>query len=158
EMLKRAATIDVAAVVVDEIRTLPADGADLAPGQKAILEVVVRNVGAGHRFPGGVMDAQDTWIEGILEDAKGKKIAEAGTFEETSGADSTAHRLASAVAGEDGRPLLARETHLFRAGAYNHTILPRDAEVARYAFTVPSQLPIRAIARLRHRARTLALK
>jgi tetratricopeptide (TPR) repeat protein len=151
-------TLDVAAVVVDGARALPADGADLAPGQKAIVEVVVRNVGVGHRFPGGVMDAQDTWIELVLEDARGKKIAEAGTLHEASGADPTAHRLASAVAGEDGRPLLERQTHLFRAGVYNHTIAPRDAEIVRYAFTVPSRLPLRAVARLRHRSRTLALK
>jgi tetratricopeptide (TPR) repeat protein len=165
DMLERAATIDVAAVVVEtgtspteKARALPADGADLAPGQKAILEIVVRNVGAGHRFPGGVMDAQDTWIELSIEDAHNKKIAEAGTLQEATGADPTAHRFASAVAGEEGRPLLERQTHLFRAGVYNNTIAPRDAVVARYAFTVSGALPLRAIARLRHRSRNLALK
>jgi tetratricopeptide (TPR) repeat protein len=161
EELSSAVTLDVAAVVPDGgARVLPPEDAALTPGGRAIVEVVVRNVGAGHRFPGGVLDAQDTWLEVTIEDARGQRVAEAGTRQEATGDDPTAHRFTAAVAGADGRPLLARETHLFEAGVYDHTIAPRDAAVARFAFDVPRGGAglLHAVARLRHRSRRLALQ
>ncbi len=160
--LASAVTLDVAAVVPDGgARVLPAEDATLTPGGRAIVEIVVRNVGAGHRFPGGVLDAQDTWLEVSIEDARGQRIAEAGSRHEATGNDPTAHVFTAAVGGADGKPLLARETHLFEAGVYDHTIAPRDADVARFAFDVPRGVPngpLRVVARLRHRTRRLALQ
>ena len=43
-----------------------------------VLDVVMRSLRVGHRFPGGVMDAQDAWIEVTVHDARGKLVAEAG--------------------------------------------------------------------------------
>jgi tetratricopeptide (TPR) repeat protein len=142
-MLSRAATIDIAAVVsADGTRTLPADGAPVKVGETLIFEVVIRNEGVGHHFPGGVLDAQDTWIELAVRDARGKLLAEAGAQQQASGEDATAHRL---------RALQV---------AYNHTIAPRDAEVVRYRMAAPpivAGLPWRVTASLRHRSRDLAL-
>jgi tetratricopeptide (TPR) repeat protein len=162
-MLRGAASIDVAAAVgADGTRTLPADGAPVAAGRAMTFDVVVRNARVGHRFPGGVVDAQDTWIEVAVRDARGKLLAEAGGGEEASGADPSAHRLRALQTDEQGTPLLARETDLFRTAVYNHTIAPRDAEVVRYRFDAPASLdagalPLRVTARLRHRSRELAL-
>lgn len=162
-MLRGAASIDVAvAVAADGTRTLPADGAPVRPGQPITLDVVVRNERAGHRFPGGVVDAQDTWIEIEVRDARGKRLAEAGTGEEATGEDRSAHRLRAVQGDEHGTPQLVRETQRFRAPIFNHTIAPRDAEIVRYRLDVPaslqpSQLPLRVTARLRHRARDLAI-
>jgi Cytochrome c554 and c-prime len=162
-MLRGAASIDVAvATAPDGTRTLPADGAPVTPGQPIVLDVVVRNERVGHRFPGGVLDAQDTWIELEIRDALGKRLAEAGMDQPSTGQDSTAHRLRAVQGDEHGTPLLLRETNRFRSAVFNHTIAPRDAEVVRYRFEVPpalraGQLPLRATARLRHRSRDLAL-
>ena len=74
-MLRGAASIDVAvATAADGTRTLPADGAPVVAGQSITLDVVVRNESTGHRFPGGVVDAQDTWIEVAVRDARGKIV------------------------------------------------------------------------------------
>ena len=71
-MLRGAASIDVAvATAADGTRTLPADGAPVRAGRALVFDVVVRNERTGHRFPGGVLDAQDTWIELVIEDARG---------------------------------------------------------------------------------------
>ena len=162
-MLHGAASIDVAvATAADWTRTLPADGAPVTPGQALTLDVVVRNERTGHRFPGGVLDAQDTWVELEVRDAHGKRLAEAGTAQQATGADETAHRLRAVQGDEHGTPMLLRETQRFRAPVFNHTIAPRDAEVVRFRFEVPaslgaSQLPLHATARLRHRSRDLAL-
>jgi tetratricopeptide (TPR) repeat protein len=162
-MLRAAASIDVA-VVTDAagVRTMPADGAPVAPGGTLTFDVVVRNEHAGHRFPGGVLDAQDTWVEIALHDAAGRLLAEAGGSQESTGEDRSAHVLRVVQADEHGTPLLLRETNRFRAPVFDHTIAPRDAELARFRFDVPSkldarQLPLRVTARLRHRSRNLAL-
>jgi hypothetical protein len=133
----------------------------LTPGEDAVIDVVVRNLDVGHRFPGGVMDAQDTWIEIIVDDAHGRRVAEAGTQHEASGADPTAHTLSSYMARADGSRLMLRETHEFRAGVYNHTIPPRDAAVVGYSFVAPKDAPaypLRTSVRLRHRTRNLELQ
>ena len=162
-MLRGAASIDVAvAVAADWTRTLPADGAPVTPGQPLTLDVVVRNERTGHRFPGGVLDAQDTWLELEVRDTHGKRLAEAGQAQQATGTDETAHRLRAVQGDEHGTPLLVRETQRFRAPVFNHTIAPRDAEVVRYRFDVPAsleagQLPLHVTARLRHRSRDLAL-
>jgi Flp pilus assembly protein TadD len=162
-MLKGAASLDVAvATEANGEKVLPADGAPVRPGQPLVLDVVVRNERVGHRFPGGVLDAQDTWIEVEVRDAKGARLAEAGEAEEATGADPSAHVLRAVQGDEHGTPLLLRETQRFRAPVFNHTIAPRDAEVVRYRFDVPPKLrpdalPLHVTARLRHRSRDLPL-
>ncbi len=162
-MLREAASIDVAAVTAsDGTKTLPADGAPVKAGQTLDFDVVVRSERVGHRFPGGVIDAQDTWIEVDVEDARGKRVAEAGGSQEERGDDRTAHVLRALQVDADGTPVLLRSTDRFRTPAYNHTIAPRDAEVVRYRLAVPkslsdAQMPLRIRARLRHRSRDLAL-
>jgi tetratricopeptide (TPR) repeat protein len=164
-MLEGAASIDVAAVIHprDGSRSLPADGAPVAPGEPLVLDVVVKNQRVGHRFPGGTVDAQDTWVEVTVDDARGRRVAEAGTEHEATGADPTAHVLRALVAGGDGVPLFGREVNHFQAAIANHTILPRDVEVVELAFDAPATLdggalPLTVTARLRHRARPLDLQ
>jgi tetratricopeptide (TPR) repeat protein len=162
-LLRSAASIDVATAAADGgARAMPADGAPVVPGAGLTFDVVVRNEHAGHRFPGGVLDAQDTWIEVDVRDATGQRLGEAGARQEATGQDPTAHRLRAVQVDQTGLPLLLRETDRFRAPAYNHTIAPRDAEVVRYRLDVPAslapgRLPLAVTARLRHRSRDLSL-
>lgn len=106
-MLRGAASIDVAAArAADGGWTLPADGAAVTPGAPLTLDVVVRNEHVGHRFPAGVVDAQDTWIELRITDARGRPVADAGVLHATSDDDATAHVLRVVQADEDGRAVL----------------------------------------------------
>jgi hypothetical protein len=161
-MLRGAASIDLAAVrAADGPWTRPADGAPVAPGQALTLDIVVRNERTGHRFPGGVVDAQDTWIELRVTDVHGVLLADAGADHgATSESDRTTHVLRALQADDEGHALLDRETDRFRTPVYNHTLAPRDAEVVRYELAIPrdlaaSSLPLRVSVRLRHRARNL---
>jgi hypothetical protein len=161
-MLRGAASIDVAAVIHgrDGSRSLPADGAPVAPGEPLVLDVVVKNQRVGHRFPGGTLDAQDTWVEVTVDDARGRRVAEAGTGHEATGGDPGAHVLRALIAGGDGAPIFDRGVNHFRAVVANHTILPRDAAVVELGFDAPATLddgalPLHVVARLRHRSRSL---
>jgi tetratricopeptide (TPR) repeat protein len=107
------------------------------------------------------MDAQGTWLEVVVDDARGRRVAEAGTEHEATGADPTAHVLSSYVARTDGTRLDMRETESFAAGVYNNTLAPRDATVVGYELVAPvdaSRFPLRVTARLRHRTRNLELQ
>jgi hypothetical protein len=133
----------------------------LVPGERAVVDVALRNLDVGHRFPGGVMDAQGTWLEVVVDDNRGVRVAEAGTDHEVSGADSTAHVLSAYMARNDGSRVELRETHQFEASVLNETIAPRDATVVGYAFVAPdeaSRYPLTVTVRLRHRSRSLELQ
>lgn len=138
---------------------LPAERLTLEPGARVEVDVVVKNLGVGHRFPGGTIDLADTWIEVELVDALGEVLASSGARHASSGRDPEAHRLHARLVDDEGRPLETHEVEAFRASAYDHTVAPRDARVVRYAFTVPldatSRGPLAVRAALRYRARTL---
>lgn len=140
---------------------IAAAGVVVVPRERVVVDVALRNIDVGHRFPGGVMDAQGTWIELVIDDRGGRRVAEAGTAHEASGADPSAHVLSSYVAKADGTRLDARETHEFQAGVFNNTLAPRDAIVVGYSFVAPedaSRYPLRVTARVRHRSRNMQLQ
>lgn len=159
--LRGVVSVDIAALRRDGgARELLPDGASIVPGERVILDVVLRNLGVGHRFPGGVLDAADTWIEIVATDAKGRVVAQAGTQYAAAGRDPTAHVLRGVVLDEGGQPVVQRETDHFRVMVTNHTIPPRDAEVVEYAMTIPdgAVLPLKVVATVRLRTRSLPVQ
>jgi len=157
--LTGAARIDVAALTRDGRAHLPADGAPVRAGDAASVDVVVRNLATGHRFPGGTLDAQDTWIELSIEDAAGRRIASSGADHAANDEDG-AHRLEAVLVDDEGNAQRAHHVHRFRAKVFDHTLGPRDAAAVRYAFEVPvgATFPLRARARLLHRRHPEALR
>jgi tetratricopeptide (TPR) repeat protein len=162
--MRKAVSVDVAAMTrATGARVLLPEGASATPGEALTFDVVVRNLGVGHRFPGGVLDAQDTWVELTIATKNGRKVAEAGTNEGATGQDGSAHVLRAVLLDGDGQPVTMRETDKFRTTVTNHTIPARDAEVARFSVELPKELPASAfplvvIARLVHRSRSLAVQ
>jgi len=142
---------------------LPADGAPIVPGAKIAFDVVIRNLLVGHRFPGGVLDIQDTWIEVEITDKAGKRIAASGLTHETDPADEDTHVLRTLVVEETGNVLEEHEMAKFRTQIATQTLAAREAQVIRYSLDIPKdinteQLPLGVSARLRHRSRTLKLQ
>ncbi len=141
---------------------LPADGAAAVPGTRLELDVVIRNLLAGHRFPGGLLDLQDTWIEVEVVDRHGRRIASSGLAHATDPKDLDAHVLRTLVVDAKGRVLDEHEIAKFRTQVVTGTLAPREAQAVRYAFDVPAlapdRLPLTVTARLRHRSRSLAMQ
>ena len=161
DFLKGSVSIDLAELRrASGERHLPAAGAPITAGEQVSLDVVVRNLRTGHRFPGGVLDAQDSWIQVEVVDARGARVAAAGVDHATSGDDPTAHVFRALVADGNADLRFMREVHTFRAPVVNHTIAPRDAIAARYRLTVPATAkgPLVVTARVVHRSRNLALQ
>lgn len=166
--LAGAASIDVAGARVIAAGApsawhLPADGAPVVPGTSLELDVVIRNLLVGHRFPGGILDAQDTWVEVEVADRRGRRLASSGLDHATDAGDQDTHVLRTLVVDADGRVLDEHEISKFRGQVATLTIGPREAQAVRYGFAVPAslsaaQLPLTVTARLRHRSRTLAIQ
>lgn len=151
-ILATAARIDVAAARARGEAWLPADGAAVRAGDTVELDVVVHNAGTGHRFPGGTIDTHDTWIEVEVRDAGGRLVAEAGTRHERRD-DPEAHLLRAVLVDPSADPEYRHHVQRFGAKITDHTLAPRDAEVARYVLDVPdgARMPLSVRARLRHR-------
>jgi hypothetical protein len=158
--LEGAASIDVASARIAGTWHLPADGAPVDPGSRIELDVVVRNLLVGHRFPGGVLDMQDTWIEVEVTDRDGARLAASGLAHERDPNDSDAHVLRTLITDDKGNVLDEHEMNRMRAQLASQTLAPREAQAIRYALSVPrslrpDQLPLTVTARLRHRSRSL---
>jgi hypothetical protein len=131
-----AATLDVMPLPV------ASEGGSLA------LDVVIRNVGVGHRFPGGIRDARDHYVTIEVRDATGRLVLREGAEE-----DPRTLALRTEVVDEDGVIETAHRTRRLRALAADHTIPARDAAVVRYAVesaTLPLTVTAELVAR-RHR-------
>jgi tetratricopeptide (TPR) repeat protein len=163
--LEGAASIDIAgARVVERGVTgpwiLPADGAEIRAGTRLELDVVIRNLLVGHRFPGGVLDVQDTWVELELADRAGRRVASSGLSHQTDPDDEATHVLRTLVVDDHGQVLEEHEMAKFRTQVATQTLAPREAQAARYTFVVPAalELPLSVTARLRHRSRSLHMQ
>jgi tetratricopeptide (TPR) repeat protein len=122
--------------------------------------VTVRNRLVGHRFPGGVADMQDTWIEVEARDARGRLIASSGLAHEKDAKDQDAHVLRSYPVDDHGNVMEEHELPRFRAVVSNHTIAARDSQTIRYVMEVPAgaAMPLEIRARLRHRTRNMIVQ
>jgi len=171
--LQGAASIDVAGARMDAPSSpggaggtrwvLPADGAEVIPGAHIALDVVIRNLLVGHRFPGGVLDIQDTWVEVEVADARGRRLAASGLAHDRDPSDQDTHVLRTLVVDERGEVLEEHEMASFRTQIATQTLAAREAQAIRYAFEVPAtltagDLPLTVTARLRHRSRTLKMQ
>ncbi|CAN5897456.1 hypothetical protein BH11MYX3_BH11MYX3_12490 [soil metagenome] len=165
--LEGAASIDIAAARVEAASGatwhLPADAAPVTPGAKLALDIVIRNLLVGHRFPGGVLDIQDAWVEVEVTDRSGKRIASSGLTHETDPADEDTHVLRTLVVDEKGNVLEEHQMAAFRTQIATQTVAARESQVTRFVFDVPTslaaaQLPLTVTARLRHRSSTLRMQ
>ena len=119
------------------------------------VDVVVFNDLVGHHFPGGARDLRDTWVEVTLLDQAGQVIASSGMDHERTGREPHTYILHARLADKEGGTQRDHNVSHFRTPVYDHTIAPRDAHIARYAFVLPPGVkPALLKARLRHRRLT----
>lgn len=106
----------------------------LTPGPVAgLVEVVLVNRGVGHRFPGGVQDQNQAWLEVTAYAADGAVLGRHGAL----GADGVlapeAHRIRAQPVDPDVDPLVERAVHRQRTMVYDTGLLPLRPRAVRYA-------------------------
>jgi Flp pilus assembly protein TadD len=127
----------------------------LEPGSTARVDVVVRTRKIGHFFPGGTVDAFDTWLELQAKDAEGRTIFWSGNV--TDGGkgpvEPGAHFYRSYQLDGEGNPINKRNAWQARSVLYVRLIPPGAADVAHYRVQIPKNAtgPIQFTARLNYR-------
>ena len=124
----------------------PVMGLDLSPpsvspGETVTFEVVVRNQGVGHTFPGGTNDSNEGWLEFELVDDEGRRIAISGEIGPDGHLDPMAHVFKAVILDGEGRPIQKRNAQDIHVTAAVNVIGPGSADVAHYRITLPPDLP-----------------
>jgi len=126
---------EVAPVTAPLNRVQPA----LRRGDTVRVDVVVRTKKVGHFFPGGTVDAYDTWLELKATDDKGQTIFWSGMVEDAGKGpvEKGAHFYRSLQVDAHGNPINKRNAWSTRAVVYVRLIPPGAADTVHYRVAIP---------------------
>ena len=113
--------------------------ASVRRGDTVRVDVVVRTRKIGHFFPGGTVDAYDTWLELKATDDQGKTIFWSGMVEDggKGPVENGAHFYRSLQVDAHGNPINKRNAWATRAVVYVHLIPPSAADTVHYRLHIP---------------------
>jgi tetratricopeptide (TPR) repeat protein len=111
----------------------------LRRGDTVRVDVVVRTKKVGHFFPGGTVDAYDTWLELKATDDKGQTIFWSGAVDDNGHGpvEKGAHFYRSLQIDAHGNPINKRNAWATRAVVYVRLIPPGAADTVHYRMSIP---------------------
>jgi len=111
----------------------------LRRGDTVRVDVVVRTKKVGHFFPGGTVDAYDTWLELKGTDDKGQTVFWSGMVEDNGHGpvEKGAHFYRSLQIDAHGNPINKRNAWATRAVVYVRLIPPGAADTVHYRMQIP---------------------
>ena len=109
----------------------------LSPGEEVQLEVVVRNKGVGHTFPGGTNDSNEGWLEVAAFDEGGRQLALSGAIRPDGHVDPEAHFYKALMVDRHGQAIHQRNAQDIVAPVYVRVIGPGTADAAHFSFRLP---------------------
>ena len=110
-------------------------------GDTVRVDVVVRTKRVGHFFPGGTVDAYDTWLELKGVDDKGQTIFWSGMVEDNGKGpvEKGAHFYRSLQVDAHGNPINKRNAWSTRAVVYVRLIPPGAADTVHFRMKIPEK-------------------
>ena len=130
-----SATTEAAPITAPLNRVQPA----LRRGDTVRVDVVVRTKKVGHFFPGGTVDAYDTWLELKATDDKGQTLFWSGMVEDNGKGpvEKGAHFYRSLQIDEHGNVIDKRDAWSTRSVVYVRLIPPGAADTVHYRVKIP---------------------
>jgi len=138
-----------------ETKITPASNAEAAPvtapldrvqptvrrGDTVRVDVVVRTKRVGHFFPGGTVDAYDTWLELKGVDDQGQTIFWSGRVDDDGKGpvEKGAHFYRSLQVDAHGNPINKRNAWATRAVVYVRLIPPGAADTVHFRMKIPEK-------------------
>ena len=117
----------------------------LAAGDAVTVDVVVRNKGVGHTFPGGTNDSNEGWLEFSVVSDAGHVLTISGFIDADGHLDPMAHVYKAVILDERGNPIQRRNAQDIHVTVFANVIGPGTADIAHYEFVVPPELAGRRI-------------
>ncbi len=112
----------------------------VAAGEVVTVDVVVRNKGVGHTFPGGTNDSNEGWLEVSVSDETGRQLAISGFIDPTGHLDPEAHAFKAVILDRNGNRINRRNAQDIFVTVFANVIGPGTSDVAHYEFRVPESM------------------
>ncbi len=124
----------------------------LKPGEKDLLEAVVRTLKIGHPLTQGTVDSNELWIEVTLT-SNGQVIGKNGGLDENGEVDPYSHFINVFMLDKEGNRIDRRNPQDIFTPLYNHQIPPGAGQVAHYEFALPPDVkaPVTVEVKLQYR-------
>lgn len=136
------------------IAPLRPESPELVPGQKYLLDVVIRTLKLGHHFTQGTVDSNEIWLEVIVKSGD-RIIGQSGDIDPERGneVDPWAHRVNVFMLDKYGNRINRRNAQDIFTPLYNNQIPPGAADTVHYEFTLPEDVdgPVTVEAKLKYR-------
>ena len=135
--------IDIFAVrtpAADSALILADEGSSVQAGTPITFDVVTRNLGVGHTFPGGTNDSNEGWIEFTLTDSLGRRLFASGLVAPDGHLDRHAHTFKSVLVDRNGDVIGRRNAQDIHTTVYANVIGPGTSDLAHYRLTLPAPL------------------
>ncbi|MDE2805968.1 MAG: tetratricopeptide repeat protein [Gemmatimonadota bacterium] len=124
----------------DSARLLADEGSSVPAGVPVTFDVVTRNLGVGHTFPGGTNDSNEGWIEFTLSDSLGGRLFASGLVGSDGHLDQNSHTFKSVLVDRNGDVIDRRNAQDIHTAVYANVIGPGTADLAHYRLTLPPTL------------------
>lgn len=145
EFLKKTARIDLFGIkeggtVDGELHApLRPDLPVLKPGNRYLLETVIRTLTMGHPFTQGTTDSNEVWVD-VKVTSGGAVIGRSGEIDDSGEVDRWSHFVNVFMLDENGKRINRRNAQDIRAPLYNHQIPPGAGQVVHYSIDLPDDL------------------
>jgi tetratricopeptide (TPR) repeat protein len=125
---------------------------ELVPGNRYLIEIVIRNFGLGHHLTQGTADSNELWLD-VTATAGDRLIGRSGDLDAQGAVDPWSYFVNSYVLDREGRRIDRRNGQDTFVALYNHQIPPGAATVVHYRLDVPvdAQGPVVIEAQLNYR-------
>jgi tetratricopeptide (TPR) repeat protein len=124
----------------------------LKPGEKYLLETVIRTLKMGHLFTQGTADSNEVWMDVTVRSGD-RVIGRSGGIDETSTVDPWSHFVNVYMLDKDGNRINRRNPQDIFTPLYNHQIPPGAADVVHYGLELPDDVnaPVTVTVKLQYR-------
>jgi len=106
-------------------------------GEKITVDVVVRNQGVGHTFPGGTTDSNEGWLELSIFDENNNLLTKSGALDENKHIDPMAHVYKILMVDKIGNEIDKRNAQDIHTTVFSNVIGPGTSDIAHYTFEIP---------------------
>ncbi|MGB5178058.1 MAG: aspartate phosphatase, partial [Gammaproteobacteria bacterium] len=125
---------------------------ELVPGERYLIEIVIRTTGVGHHLTQGTADSNELWLD-VSATADGKPIGRSGSLDSEGAVDPWSYFVNAYVLDRQGRRIDRRNGQDIFIALYDHQIPPGAATVVHYLLQIPedAQGPLAIGAQLKYR-------